>query len=241
MSFLTLLHCGEFRLTSLLIGIQLFLEEERERELEELYDSNINDRDRDEMKVMPNGEEVPLDEATEVTKTTTETLMAGEKIMEALELSTLDQAITRAHLEEVSHLSVEQARKVPAPTRNPIFALYNHVGPEQYVLMVVRRIPAASLHDALLVLPFGKVIQLIEHLDFWAEHVRYSLPSPLLPPLLAVNELSMVYTDATSMSTGMANHSHRTRPVFPPSYASFANRCYSITQNDDDLPTASST
>lgn len=147
------------------------MEEERERELEELFDSNLNTRDRDEMKVLPNGEEVLAIESTDVTKSTTETLMAGERIMEALEISSLDKAITLAHLEEIASLSVEQGKKVPTPPRNPVFSIYGGCGPEEYVLKVVRTIPASSLHDALLVLPFGKVTQLIEHLDIWAHKV----------------------------------------------------------------------
>lgn len=92
--------------------------------------------------------------------------------MEALEISDTDQALLRAHEEEVASLGAEQGKKIPPPPRNPVFSMYNGCGPEEYVLKVVRTIPAASLHDALLVLPFGKVVQLIEHLDFWAHKVR---------------------------------------------------------------------
>lgn len=156
----------------------MFLEEERERELEEMYESNIHGRDRDELQVLPNGEAVPAAESTEVVKSTTETLMAGERIMEALNISTLDREMQAAHEEEIASLSAAAAAKVPRPPRNPIFQYYGNVGPEEYVLKVVRKIPAASLHDALLVLPFAKVTQLIEHLDVWAEHVRLSLFLP---------------------------------------------------------------
>jgi U3 small nucleolar RNA-associated protein 12 len=127
------------------------------------------------MKVLPNGEEVPLEEATEVSKSTTQTLMAGERIMEALDISVLDQQLSAAYADEIKDLSAEEKRKVGAPSRNPIFGMYGNVGPEQYVLMVVRKIQAASLHDALLVLPFGKVVQLIEHLNFWAGKVSHSI------------------------------------------------------------------
>lgn len=148
---------------------QLFLEEERERELEELYSSNVNARaDRDELRVLPSGEIDPSATAqadsTEVHKSTTETLMAGERIMEALDVSVQDQELQRAYL--------ESGEKEAPPPRNPLFSMYGGVGPQEYVLKVVRTIPAAALHDALLVLPFGKVIQLIEHLDFWAHKVR---------------------------------------------------------------------
>lgn len=150
--------------------------------MEELYDSNTNARgDRDELKVISaNGEdEAGGVESTEVSKSTTETLMAGERIMEALDLSAHDRALTTAYEEEIAGHDPKMAAKVGAPTRNAVFQMYGGVGPEEYVLKVVRQIPAASLHDALLVLPFGKVTQLIEHLDYWAHKVRrgYSLPS----------------------------------------------------------------
>ncbi|KAK4050815.1 beta transducin [Microbotryomycetes sp. JL201] len=147
----------------------LFLEEEREREMEELFDTDPSGRDRDGLKVVSGKAEDELaDDAADVQKSTTETLMAGERIMEALEISTQDRQQTLAYRQEVAGLDDKQASKVPAPTRNPIFQMYNNCGPEEYVLRVVRSIPAANLQDALLVLPFSKVAQLIEHLDVWA-------------------------------------------------------------------------
>ncbi|KAM0754199.1 WD40 repeat-like protein [Meredithblackwellia eburnea MCA 4105] len=176
----------------------LFLEEERERELEELYDSNVNGREgRDELRVLPNGEEVVPAESTDVSKSTTETLMAGERIMEALEISEADRALTKAYEEEVEKVGPEGAKALPSPSRNPIFGIYNNCGPEEYVLKVVQRIPAASLHDALLVLPFGKVTLLIEHLDFWAhKEWHITLTSRVLFFLLRTHHSQIVATRA---------------------------------------------
>ncbi|GAA5952168.1 hypothetical protein JCM3765_005213 [Sporobolomyces pararoseus] len=152
----------------------LFLEEERERELEEMYNNTSNPRgDRDDLRVTSNGQEVA--ESTEVSKSTTETLMAGERIIESLEISELDKSSQKAYQEETKRLPPELAKRVPPPSRNPIFSMYKDCSAEEYVLKVVRSIPAASLQDALLVLPFGKVIQLIEHLDYWAQR-EWSLP-----------------------------------------------------------------
>lgn len=153
--------------------MQLFLEEERERELEEMYANASNPRgDRDELRVLPSGEEVPQAESTEVTKSTTETLMAGERIMEALELSEVDRAALRAYQEEVRRMPTEEmAKRVPPPSRNAVFSMYDNCSAEEYVLKVVRAIPPAQLQDALLVLPFGNVTQLIELIDVWAHKV----------------------------------------------------------------------
>jgi U3 small nucleolar RNA-associated protein 12 len=131
----------------------------------------VNPRgDRDELRVEGAGAE-----ATDVTKSTSETLMAGERIVEALDLSIADQALTRAHQEELAPLSEAARAKLAPPPRNAVFNLYGGIGPQEYVLKIVRAIPAASLHDALLVLPFTKVSQLIEHLDYWASRVRVSV------------------------------------------------------------------
>ncbi|KAM0790814.1 hypothetical protein ACM66B_004659 [Microbotryomycetes sp. NB124-2] len=148
----------------------LFLEEEREREMEELFDTDPSGRDRDGLKAVSgkaNNDEM-ADDAADVTKSTTETLMAGERIMEALDISTQDKQQTLAYQQEIAGMDEKQASKVPPPSRNPMFQMYNNCGPEEYVLKVVRSIPAANLQDALLVLPFSKVSQLIEHLDVWA-------------------------------------------------------------------------
>ena len=98
-----------------------------------------------------NGEGV-AEEATAVTKQTTETLMAGERIMEALELA-----------------DTARAEPADAPS-HPILAALNQ-GPEEYVLGVVQKISSTALHDALLVLPFGKVLSLMVYLDEWAKRV----------------------------------------------------------------------
>lgn len=160
------------------VFLQLFLEEERERELEEMYANASNPRgDRDELRVLPSGEEVPQAESTEVTKSTTETLMAGERILEALELSEADRMALRAYHDEVRRMPTEEmAKRVPYPTRNAVFSMYDNCSAEEYVLKVVRAIPPAQLQDALLVLPFGNVVQLIEHIDVWAHKVSGSWP-----------------------------------------------------------------
>lgn len=164
--------------------LQLFLEEERERELEEMYANASNPRgDRDELRVLPSGEEVPQAESTEVTKSTTETLMAGERILEALELSEADRTALRAYHDEVRRMPTEEmAKRVPYPTRNAVFSMYDNCSAEEYVLKVVRAIPPAQLQDALLVLPFGNVVQLIEHIDVWAHKVSGFWPPCLCPP-----------------------------------------------------------
>lgn len=179
--------------------LKLFLEEERERELEEMYANASNARgERDELRVLPSGEEVPEAESTEVTKSTTETLMAGERILEALELAEVDRLAMSAYDDEVARApNPEAAKRVPYPTRNAVFGMYNNCSADEYVLKIVKGIPAAQLQDALLVLPFGRVTQLIEHIDVWAHKGwQLALTSRVLFFLLRTHHSQIVATRA---------------------------------------------
>jgi U3 small nucleolar RNA-associated protein 12 len=93
-----------------------------------------------------------------VSKTTAETLTAGERIMEALALSDAD----RAALAEPAATRPARAPQLAA-TGDPA---------ELYVLKTVQRIPPATLQDALLVLSFSQVGSLLYHVDHWIQRVR---------------------------------------------------------------------
>jgi U3 small nucleolar RNA-associated protein 12 len=148
----------------------LFLEEEREREMEQLYDNNL----ANELQTSAEGEEG--DEVEAVTKTTSESMMAGERIMEAIELADADLAATKAYEEEKIKMG-EMGGSLPKPTRHPELATKGDITPVAFVMGVLRKIPAASMEDALLVLPFRQVVSLLGYLDEWALAVS---PSPLL-------------------------------------------------------------
>lgn len=120
------------------------------------------------------GNAVSEAEAAAVTKQTTETLMAGERIMEALELADTEREAMREYEEAMSRLSENDAMRMQPPPKNPVLAAYD-LEPEAYVLRVVEKIPSTSLQDALLVLPFGKVVSLMVYLNIWAQKVRPSL------------------------------------------------------------------
>lgn len=146
---------------------QVFLEEEREKELEELYENTLvtgleqDDQDA-EGQDGETGEKV-----VGAGKQTVETLMAGEKIAEALEIGMEDLEIMREY-EETRKGSQKAAR----PQRNPIFLAHGGVSASVYVLGVFQRIPAASLQDALLVLSFNQLPALLAFLALWAREGR---------------------------------------------------------------------
>ena len=138
---------------------QVFLEEEREKELEELYESTLTTS-------LEQGEETG-EEKSEVAaagKQTVETLMAGEKIAEALEVGIMDLETIR----EWSQSKASQPNLAP-PARDPIFLAFNNISAEEHVLAVVQKIKAAALEDALLVLSFDKVPALFTFIQIWAE------------------------------------------------------------------------
>lgn len=124
------------------------------------------------MNARKDGETLAGPEATDVRKQTAETLTAGEKIIEALDMSTEERQALREYEDQKASSSLEVASKLPPPARNPILAYQGaDFSSEAYVLQVVQKVPSAALHDALLVLPFSKVVLLIEHLDHWAQQV----------------------------------------------------------------------
>lgn len=149
----------------------LFLEEERERELEALYEKDIADTINRQVEGEDEGDKT---EAAAVSKQTAETLMDGEKIVEALTLADEEMRMFSEYEEAMARLPDDDAMRLQPPPRNPVLAAYD-LEPEAYVLQVVEKVSGTSLHDALLVLPFGKVISLMNYLNIWAQKVRFGL------------------------------------------------------------------
>ncbi|KAF3346349.1 U2-associated protein [Verticillium dahliae VDG2] len=138
---------------------QIFLEEEREKELEELYESTLTGSlERDPDAEDANGE------VGAATKQTVETLMAGERIAEALELGMADLNL----LKEYEQAKLTNPHAQP-PQRNVIFVALGNISAETHVMSVLQRIKASALHDALLVLPFSTVPMLFTFLDLFAQ------------------------------------------------------------------------
>jgi U3 small nucleolar RNA-associated protein 12 len=143
----------------------IFLEEEREKELEELYENtlltNLEQDDRE-----ANGD-ADANEAVDASKQTVQTLMAGEKIEEALGLGMEDLELMREY-EEARTLNPKAA----IPQRNPMFLANANVSASSYVLGTFQKIPSALLQDALLVLSFSQLPNLFTFLALWASEAR---------------------------------------------------------------------
>ncbi|KAJ4372309.1 beta transducin [Neocucurbitaria cava] len=136
----------------------IFLEEERERELEDMYEKTLATSLEDE-EPLNGGERA---EAVDASKQTASTLTAGERIQEALDLGLLD-------LDLVSAWQQQRASnpKLAPPQRNPLFLALGNISAERHVLNTLAKIPAAQLHDALLVLPFSSLPALFTFLAIW--------------------------------------------------------------------------
>ena len=137
---------------------QVFLEEEREKELEELYENTLlTSLEQDDREAEGNEGVVAAG------KQTVETLMAGEKIAEALELGLED-------LESMKEYQKARAvnPKAAMPPRNPVFLANKDISASAYVLKTLLRIPSASLQDALLILSFSQLPALFTFLAQWA-------------------------------------------------------------------------
>ena len=142
---------------------QVFLEEEREKELDELYEQNLVD------ELKSNG----MDDANStvvsaVGKQTIETLKAGERLIEALELGFEDYTLAEEHAE-----ALKQGKHPGSLQRNPVLLAKGGISAEQHVLDVVNGIRPSELEDALLVLPFDQVTVLLTFLNIWASKVRF--------------------------------------------------------------------
>ena len=105
-------------------------------------------------------------EVTQVGKQTSETLNAGERIVETLELGRDDCALMDNYQQQL-----KVGRKIAFPNRNPIFMALGGISAEKYVLSVVEKVKPSSLQDALLVLPFEHVEILITFITLWTAKV----------------------------------------------------------------------
>ena len=144
---------------------QIFLEEEREKELEELYENTLTTSLEHEEET---GQE--KGEVAAPGKQTIETLTAGEKIAEALEIGIIDLEVVR----EWNEAKLSQPKLAP-PDRNPIYLALGSISAEAHLFNIIQKIKAAALQDALLVLPFDKVISLFIFLRLWTER-QWNMP-----------------------------------------------------------------
>ncbi|KAJ3180345.1 hypothetical protein HDU85_004050 [Gaertneriomyces sp. JEL0708] len=167
---------------------QFTLEEEREKELEETYEAQaLADADKFDAPIGSGAEEGAMraeennDETGAAGKKTGETLKAGERLLEALEVYEED----RRNLTVWKRLK-EKTPELPMPQRSPFIVATGKtdISGEGYVLGVASKIRAGDLEQALVVLPFNGIISLLRCLVVWAE-MRWN-------PLLTLRTLTHI-------------------------------------------------
>lgn len=149
---------------------QIFLEEEREKELEELYENTLltsldadGNNDNEEDGVMESGT---------ATKQTTDTLTAAEKITEALTLGLEDLDLLRDHERQVALSQRNNTPTPAAPARHPLYLANNNISSPSYLLSLLQKLPPQHLTDALLLLSFSQLPALLTFLTILAQEAR---------------------------------------------------------------------
>jgi U3 small nucleolar RNA-associated protein 12 len=145
--------------------------------MEKLYEGDIAEEMNKEDGIIGSGAEGAMGdpvaartETTMVQKHTMETLMAGEKIIEALELADRELEAAKEYANAVARLPMSERNKIGPPPRNPVLSTLD-LTPEVYVLRTVEKVQPSALYDALLVIPFSKVTSLLHYMDIWASQV----------------------------------------------------------------------
>ncbi|KAI3641547.1 hypothetical protein MIR68_000421 [Amoeboaphelidium protococcarum] len=135
----------------------VFIEEEREREAEQSFEEEIlgNLNEKDELDVA--GQD-------KVGKVTSESLKAGEKIVEALQI--LEEELGKAAAFNKAQL---QGNPIPPPQVNSLLIALRIQKPEQYVLKCIEDIKSADLDDALWMVSFSKIPMLLHCIQIWSQ------------------------------------------------------------------------
>ncbi|ORZ37046.1 WD40-repeat-containing domain protein [Catenaria anguillulae PL171] len=134
---------------------QVFLEEERQKEMAEVADQAMLEAANEQ------GEE-----GGQVALANQESLKAGERIVEALQVCVEEREKVAAYKKEGKDPS-----SIPL---NIMLQAYGCADPESFVLQSLEKVRAADLEAALLVIPASYLPLLLELADYWAER-RWSL------------------------------------------------------------------
>ncbi|CCD26035.2 snoRNA-binding rRNA-processing protein DIP2 NDAI_0G02580 [Naumovozyma dairenensis CBS 421] len=151
---------------------EVFLEEEREKELEELYEdtllTSLEEDNGDDAFKKDGGED--KDEATDVHKQTMESLKASERLMEAFDLGMKEIEAMEEYERELKNWQRKDSNNkatqtVPIKPQGNAILLAIKKTPEEYIMDTLVRIKPSQLEDALLVLPFSYIIKFLKFID----------------------------------------------------------------------------
>ncbi|CAH1224432.1 WDR3 [Branchiostoma lanceolatum] len=157
----------------------LILEEERETEREKEFEQTLA---KGEQQAVP-GE--TSGEAGMAGKKSVETVKAAERVMEAVEIYKEETGRLEEHRRECEALH----KQVPGPPPHPMLLAHGNATPLRFVLEVIKKVRSSELEEALLVLPFSCVIDLLKLLnDFLTEGWEVELTCRCLFFLLRIHQ-----------------------------------------------------
>ncbi|PNW77485.1 hypothetical protein CHLRE_10g438700v5 [Chlamydomonas reinhardtii] len=143
-----------------------FVEEERERRLESLFEQDLENTAADRDAAALGGEGAEGGAAAPAGRRTLETVSAADSIIDALEAAALEMDRLRQADKEAAE--AERAGK-PPPRPLPINAVMGGMPPSAYVLKVVSGVRASELEQAVMLLPFADALKLLSYLPRWLE------------------------------------------------------------------------
>jgi len=156
---------------------QVFLEEEQENDLDAMFESTLE-------KATQLGPGDADTESASASRRNLESIKAGERIIEALEL------VEKAHQQDLEYAEALRvmkqrmkpsevaaidksangwAKRLPPPVRDPMLLGKT---PDRYLIDTIRSVQAQELEQALLLLNFSTATTFIAFLDKWIEQVR---------------------------------------------------------------------
>lgn len=152
---------------------EVFLEEEREKEMDEQYENTLlhsleagSGDDNFQRDIEGRGEDGEItDQATDVHKQTIESLKAGERVIEALDLGIAVIEENETYEKNLKDWQKKKSGEPPSkPQENAILVALKKA-PEQYIMETLVKIRPSQLEDALLVLPFSYVLSFLKFID----------------------------------------------------------------------------
>lgn len=147
---------------------QVFLDEERERELEEENEESLLtslEEGSGDSAFKQDEKEEDHDEAVDVHKQTVESLKAGERLMEAIDLGLPEIEAWENYEKELQVWKRKKQGAEPVKPQDNAILLAIKKTPEEYIMDTLVRIKPSQLEDALLTLPFSYVLMFLKFLD----------------------------------------------------------------------------
>ncbi|KAE8721011.1 hypothetical protein F3Y22_tig00017627pilonHSYRG00004 [Hibiscus syriacus] len=161
-----------------------FIEEEKEKRLEEIFEAYMNDTFED--RHVPR-EELPEEGAVALAgKRTQETLTATDSIIDALEVAEVE-------LKQIAKHEEEKARGKVAEFQPNLIML--GLSPSDYVLRALSNISTNDLEQTLLALPFSDALKLLSYTKDWtSNHDKVELVCRIVTILLQTHHSQLIST-----------------------------------------------